>query len=174
MRGPLVFGCLLLILALEAGAQKLGTTPGYTEYEIKAAFTLHLMSFISWPNSEQPNSLCVVDENGVYGALEVLLNARKAKDIALKRLLNTQDVEPCDLLFLGKDVELPALNHAQPLLTVGERTGFAEAGGMVELSRRAGRVELIINESELQHAGFSASSRLMSLATIVTPGVVRP
>ncbi len=174
MRGQLLTGCLLLILALEASAQRLSTTPGYTESEIKAAFTLHLISFISWPNSQQPNVLCVVDESGVHDALELLLNKREAKDISLRSLVDTRDVGPCDLLFLGSDVDLPAFDHTLPVLTIGERTGFAAAGGMVELSRRAGRVELIINESELQHAGFSASSRLMSLATIVTPGVVRP
>lgn len=174
MRGALLTGCLLLMLALQVGAQKLGATPGYTESEIKAAFTLHLITFITWPNNQQPNVLCVVDDDGVYGALELLLNKRKANDISLKDLVDTLDVETCDLVFLGGDVELPAPDHIQPLLTIGERSGFAAAGGMVELSRRAGRVELTINESELQHAGFSASSRLMSLATIVTPNEVRP
>lgn len=174
MRGALLTGCLLLILALQAGAQKLGATPGYTESEIKAAFTLHLMTFITWPNNQQPKVLCVVDDDGVYGALELLIDKRTAKDISLKSLVDTLKIKTCDLLFLGSDVELPTLDDTLPLLTIGERTGFAAAGGMVELSRRAGRVELTINESELQHAGFSASSRLMSLATIVTPKEVRP
>ena len=174
MKLNLLWLWFFLVAALEVSAQGSGTTPGYTESEIKAAFILHLMSFIRWPNNEQPNALCVVDKDGVFASLEELINKRASHNITLKVLVDTQEMSTCDLLFMGQDVSLPSSTPLQPLLTIGERTGFAASGGMVELKRHAGRVELIINDSELQHAGFSASSRLMSLATIVTPGVASP
>ena len=179
MRSALLYLCFFLVGVLEANAQGAGTTPGYTEPEIKAAFVLHLIGFITWPDAHEPSVICITEESNVQGALAALLKGRAGTDLTLKILVDEQDLQSCDLLFLSDEAKLPVLTlpvltDVTPLLTIGETLGFADSGGMVELRRRAGRVELIINVSELQYAGFSASSRLMSLATIVTPGVRQP
>lgn len=174
MRSALLYLCFFLVGVLEANAQGAGTTPGYTEPEIKAAFVLHLIGFITWPDAHEPSVICITEESNVQGALAALLKGRAGTDLTLKILVDEQDLQSCDLLFLSDEAKLPVLTDVMPLLTIGETLGFADSGGMVELRRQAARVELIINVSELQYAGFSASSRLMSLATIVTPGVRQP
>ena len=174
MRRLSIFLILLLTSALEVNAQGSGTTPGYTEPEIKAAFILHLMGFITWPDNHSPSALCTVGNSNVYDALSVLVTEGQSSNLTLENLDNEQDFAPCDLLFFSQDDAVPDLTAVNSILTISEAAGFAAAGGMVELRRRSGRVELIINGSELQHAGFTASSRLMSLATVVTPGVARP
>ena len=174
MRRTLLHLCVFLISVLEANAQGSGTAPGYTEPEIKAAFVLHLIGFITWPDAHEPSAICMTKESNVQGALAALLKGRAGTNLSLKILVDDQDLQSCDLLFLNDEAKLPVLTDVAPLLTIGETLGFADSGGMVELRRQAGRVELIINVSELQYAGFSASSRLMSLATIVTPGVRKP
>ena len=174
MRWAFLYLCCFLMSALEVTAQGSGTTPGYTEPEIKAAFILHLMGFITWPNAQDPSAICMTKTNAVHEALASLLNGREDANLTLKVLADEQDLQSCDLLFLSDDEKAPRFTEAAPLLTIGEAEGFADSGGMVELRRQAGRVDLIINVSELRHAGFSASSRLMSLATIVTPGVMQP
>lgn len=174
MRRTLLHLCVFLISVLEANAQGSGTTPGYTEPEIKAAFVLHLIGFITWPDAHEPRAICMTEESNVQGALAALLKERAGTDLTLQVLVDDQDLQSCDLLFFNDEAKLPVLTNVAPLLTIGETLGFADSGGMVELRRQAGRVELIINVSELQYAGFSASSRLMSLATIVTPGVRKP
>lgn len=174
-RAALYFCCFLLFsFQVGAGAQSSSATPGYTEPEIKAAFIFHLMGFVSWPNSNDPSGLCFSDRNAVYVAFASLLHKREANDFTLKISADEAGLVGCDLLFLSKKFMLPLSTRSKPLLTIGESPGFAQRGGMIELKRNAGRVELLINNSELQRAGFSASSRLMSLATVITTGVEAP
>jgi hypothetical protein len=56
------------------------------------------------------------------------------------------------------------------VLLVGDRAGFAETSGMVEFRRVSNRIRLLVNPGNLENGGLKASSRLLSLATIVGEG----
>jgi hypothetical protein len=56
---------------------------------------------------------------------------------------------------------------ASSILTVGEMSGFASRGLMVNFVTDAGTVHFEINEKAAQRAGLKISSKLLRLATLV-------
>jgi hypothetical protein len=145
-------------------------TPGYTEPEIKAAFVMHLTGFMTWPESRRPKVVCATQVGATFNALENLLRARQGTTIELRVIGPGKDSDNCDLLFYGTDDEIPSYSSLRKgQLTVGDLSNFALDGGMVELRRSANRMRLIINRRALAYGGFTASSRLLSLATLVDP-----
>jgi hypothetical protein len=53
-------------------------------------------------------------------------------------------------------------------LTVGESEGFAVRGGMVNFTVEGGKVRFEINRHAADRAGLKISSKLLSLANVVT------
>jgi hypothetical protein len=55
-----------------------------------------------------------------------------------------------------------------PILTVGELPGFAPHGGIIGFVMEEGRVRFEINPKAAKRAGLTLSSKLLSLAKVVT------
>lgn len=165
---------LAVLGANDLGAQS-AVTPGYTESEIKAAFILHLMGFVHWQDGRMPSTVCMTEEDATYQAFGALLEAKNNQSVVLMALAPGEEFAPCDLLFISSVTEasMPPYTH-EDLLTVGDSAGFAESGGMIEFRRAASRVGLVVNSNALGAAGLSASSRLLSLATVVPGRVASP
>ena len=53
-------------------------------------------------------------------------------------------------------------------LTVGETEGFAVLGGIINLTVEGNKVHFEVNQLAAQRAGLKISSKLLSLAKIVT------
>lgn len=173
--------CLLSIFLLAAA---LGTSdlaaqsparPGFTEAEIKAAFISHLLGFISWQDQRLPSIVCVVRADATSRALTSILGAKKGLSAELRVVGSREKSRDCDLLYLNEGtMDLPDWQPQENLLTVGDTAGFAEGGGMVEFQRIANRIGLIINTRALDAAGLTASSRLLSLASVLAPSAAAP
>ena len=160
--------------ATDVGAQS-ALTPGYTESEIKAAFIFHLMGFVHWQGGRQPSMVCMTQQDETYRAFGSLLEAKNNQSVVLMATATDEEIASCDLLFISSEVEAPIPEYVQEdLLTVGDSAGFAENGGMIEFRRVANRVGLVVNSNALGAAGLSASSRLLSLATVVSGRVASP
>jgi hypothetical protein len=56
------------------------------------------------------------------------------------------------------------------VLTVGESDGFGQHGGIVNLLLSGGRIRFEVNAHAAERAHLQISSRLLSLATIVSDG----
>jgi hypothetical protein len=54
-----------------------------------------------------------------------------------------------------------------PVLTVSDRKGFAESGGIIELYVDGGRVRFAINVDAVERSGLRLSSRLLGLAKVI-------
>lgn len=170
MRAFIPLRSVLLLIALGATglAAQPAATPGFTEPEIKAAFLSHLMGFVSWPEQQQPKTVCVEQHDATARALDGILAARVDDRVELINLASAEELPACDLLYMnsGTTEVVDGLFHLG-VLTVSDTSGFAQQGGMVEFQRRANRIALIINTSALQEAGLTASSRLLALATVI-------
>jgi len=77
----------------------------------------------------------------------------------------------CNLLFLaGGSESLPTENATNMnVLTVSDMPDFAYNGGMVELTRTQNRVALTVNTGATAAASIQLSSRLLALATVISP-----
>jgi hypothetical protein len=149
------------------------------EHEVKAAFLYHFAQLVEWPESAggpgEPFVVAVVGEDPFGPALEALAGKSvRARPIEVRRYSSAgamDGVRP-QLLFAGGDAEAVdralAAVEGQPVLTVGERAGFAERGGMIGFRvTPEGRVGFDINLRRAERAGLKMSSQLLKLARIV-------
>ena len=112
--------------------------------------------------------------NNPFGNTTEALTSKtfNGKRIAIRQLASPGDAAGCQIVFIS-DAEkanlsqlLPQLQRL-PVLTVGESEGFAETGGMINLSSDKNKVRLEINPDAAQKAGLTISSQLLKLATLV-------
>jgi hypothetical protein len=95
------------------------------------------------------------------------------RPLAVLRLQEPEDVEPCSVLFVSAsesarlDLILAALS-GRSVLSVSDMDGFVRRGGMVGFVLRDGRVRLRIDAMRASEAGLSISSKLLRVAELVT------
>ena len=149
------------------------------EDKIKLAFTYNIARFVTWPERESADAttfrLCVMGREAYRIAADNLVDRRVGTlPIAVVSIEQPADAPgQCDLLYLPSDADdayadaLVTEIGAEPVLTVSDTPGFAELGGIVELTRRSDRVAMRINVEASRRAGLTISSQLLSLATLV-------
>jgi len=175
IRVCLLMLCLLISIGLPADICA-GTVK---EYSVKAALVLNFARFTDWPTdafADSPETfiICVVGDNAVWEAFAGIEGKGvKGRRIVVKRVRRMRKFCVCDLLFVsGSDRHrLPKIFAAvegKPVLTIGEMTGFTEAGGIVNLIRTENRITFEVNPDAAQQAGLKISSRILKLATIVS------
>ena len=57
-----------------------------------------------------------------------------------------------------------------PVLTVSDRRGFSEWGGIIEMYIESGRMRFAVNVDAAEHSGLRLSSRLLGLAKVIRNG----
>lgn len=146
------------------------------ERDVKAAFILKLVNFVQWP-SDGRNELVVgfVGADATGDALQRLANGKSVngKQIVIRRLGPDDDLKACQVVFVGTDERkntpavLERLRGAS-VLTVGEADGFGQHGGIVNLLLNEGHIRIEVNSHAAERAHLQISSRVLSLATIVS------
>ena len=148
------------------------------EYSVKAALVFNFARFTDWPldtlvDSPKIFSICVVGDGTILDAFAGV-NGKYIKGcrIVVKRVRRMQKSDTCNLLFIsGSDRSiLPKIFAAvegKPVLTIGEMSGFTEAGGIINLVKTENRIKFEVNLKAAQQAGLKISSRILKLATIV-------
>lgn len=150
------------------------------EYEIKAAFIYNFAKFVEWPREDAGNTgpitIAVVGKDPFGEALDLLkektIGTRK---IEVKRFTRVDDIAKCHILFVSAS-ENHRLSHILKItekwhaLTVGDVTGFARSGGIINFTVIGDKVRFEINVDAAHRAGLKISSQLLKLATIVREG----
>jgi hypothetical protein len=144
--------------------------------QLKAAFLLNFARFTEWPAiaADAPLVLCVMGDDLVLEALGTAARGQRvaAHQLQVTRLVDQGLWKGCHLIFVGGTEQprttalLDAIRTA-PILTVSDRTRFAESSGMIELFPKDGRMGFAVNVDALQRVGIRVSSRLLALARIV-------
>ena len=122
-----------------------------------------------------PIEFCAIKDNPVISALKLLMASPKAANtsVNLTMISDPAEVVECDYVFIDSASEesAPAIiagAHGRAILTVSDIDGFAGMGGMIELKRNLNRVKVLISVDALNAHGLRASSKLLSLATIIS------
>jgi hypothetical protein len=172
-----VAGLLATLLAAAAPSRALASE---LEYQIKAEFMERFTRFIDWPEvsfpaPDAPFVFCTVGEASLGGPLERMAKERKAKGrpIVVRRMTSPSQPEGCHLLFIAQSEQeslREILSHVvgKPILTVGDTSGFASAGVMINFFAERDFVRFEINMSAAREAGLKVSSKLLKLGRIVT------
>ena len=150
-----------------------GRAESAAESSVKAGFILNFAKFTEWPATQPDNAplrICALGVDPLAGNLQ-LLDGRQAqgREIHTRSPAAPPEWHGCHVLFVPQaehsafDAVLRSIGDA-PVLTIGDSAGFVEAGGVIGLKLRAGRLRFDINLAAAKRAGLTISSQLLRLA----------
>jgi hypothetical protein len=149
------------------------------EYEIKAAFLVNFMQFVTWPpnsftNADAPFCIGVLGEDPFGPALDQTVQGETVNHhkVIVQRCQRIEDCKDCQMVFVSRSEEknLPAILarlDSGPVLTVSETRGFARLGGIINFYREGNKVRFEINPTVAQRDRLKISAQLLSLGKIV-------
>lgn len=158
------------------GEENVYATSLEKEYKLQAAFILNFAKFSSWPPSSDNKEFFTILFLGDEAVHEVFksLGSRKisGKKIKLVHAKNNKDGENPQLIFISKsynkDVKTVLSNYTdKPVLTVSDKTAFAQSGGIIEFVNINNRLGFIINLTQAKTSGITLNSSLLNLAVKV-------
>lgn len=160
--------CLFLSLARPSQAAEQSLVD--REYQLKTAYLLHFAELAEWPDAK-PVTICLLGNSPLRAYLSVL-EGREVRDQTLHvRLLDTDGVDGCKILFLGgaSGLSKSLLTQAQSqhILLVGDYEGFARNGGMIQFALKNNKLKLTVNLASVKQAGLRLSSKLLRMAEIL-------
>ena len=157
--------------ALAAGGAR--AADSLEQARVKAAFVLNFMKFTAWPEPRTADAgtltLCATDGHPLAGQLHEL-EGRDVRGLGVRLVHHGgDDIRSCDVVFVAAaDAStLQALQRAtaaRPILTISDRAGFIDHGGMIEMKLVNGRTRFDINLAAARAAGLTLSSQLLKLA----------
>ena len=168
-----------LVVATLAAAQLPGPARGTErdsalEYRVKAAFLYNFAKFVEWPAQDTgPIVLGVLGQDPFGAVLDRTVEHKtiNGRPVLIRRFANMPHGKECHIVFVGTSEKarfadiLPKL-ASFGILTVGERRGFLQAGGIVDFVVEDNNVHFEINPEAVRHAGIHISSNLLKLSRI--------
>lgn len=145
-----------------------------SEEGLRVAFVYNFLKFIEWPGLKGAQfTLCALGAQGVTRrSLEQLDNKLHQQQSIRIIYIDTvneiaQHINSCQLLYVpntGADMPLPQPFPAGVLLVVDEADANDARVGIALLRTTDNRIEFVMNEQAIQHAGVKVSSQLLKLA----------
>ncbi|MEO5368323.1 MAG: YfiR family protein [Magnetococcus sp. WYHC-3] len=175
LRILLAFLCALCCLA--SATLLAGDTDNDLEYAFKSAVLAKLVRFVEWPVESAPVdtvTLCLAGPDPFGRSLEVL-SQKQVKGMRLQvRSLGEapRSLDGCHLVFFNMDSRsgktLLERCEERGVLSVGDRPGFLEAGGMVHLQLVERKIQISVNRSAVERSPLHVSALIYQLARVVT------
>jgi YfiR/HmsC-like len=140
---------------------------------------LNFTKYVEWPDAafeqaDAPITIGVVGENHFGEDLKKSVEGKSVngRKIIIVPLETESDWSKCRILFISGSekkrlAEIMAKVGTLPVLTVGETEQFTQQGGMVNFTRKDGKVRLEINLTAAEKAKVGISSKLLSVADVV-------
>jgi hypothetical protein len=163
-----------MLIAAPCGATGIDDTA--SDVAVKAAFLYNFAKFTEWPALPPGATLvvCIVGNDRIAAAVGDTVRGQSISGHALEvqRSSDSRTWRGCHLLFIADD-ETPrsaaGLGEvaALPVLTVGDRRGFAQASGIIEFFLDSGRMRFAINVDAVERSGLRLSSHLLGLAKVI-------
>lgn len=151
------------------------------EYEVKSAYLYNMALFTDWPTHALGPvggfvNVCVIGPDP-FGPLLTPLESKRIQNrpVRVLRLSAGADAQVCHVAFVAlsdKDrlIQVLAPLRHLPVLTVGESASFIDAGGIIRLVPRTGRIGFQISRQAIRDSGLQVSAKLLRLAELVEPG----
>ena len=158
------------------------------EYEIKAAYLYNFGKDVEWTDAPEPGMeasapflIGIVGTNPFGKALADVAKAKQlgGRKIVIYELRAIDDYRPSQMLFFPENTPdslvsiVIARVKSAPTLPIGERSGFATAGGNVNFYVEANNIKFEINPDAASKRGLRISSKLLQLGRIVSASASR-
>ncbi len=153
--------------------------PRLTEYQVKAAVVFNLAKFTAWPETafNRSTDSMIIGVVGVSRVIELLEesvdgNRIHGRKVAIEHINEGADVPDCHILFIGSLTDESITDiidslSGKSILTISDGSGFANNGGMIELTVKNSKVRFIINLRSIKESGLAVSSQVIKLAEII-------
>ncbi len=169
----LVLTILLAMLVRTAAAQSA------TEYQVKAAFLFNFAKFVEWPadafpNADAPLQICVLGQDPFGRDFEQVIEDKAVNGHRLE--VAHPDGVPqsraCQILFIASSEKQRVRGILRDLvgasvLTVGDTSGFATMGGVINFVLDENRVRFEINVKAAERSHLRLSARLLTVAKLI-------
>jgi hypothetical protein len=151
------------------------------EYQIKAAFLVNFMQFVTWPpsaftNADAPFCIGVLGEDPFGPSLDQTVQGETVNHhkIMVQRARRIEECKDCQMIFVSRSEEknlagILAKLDSGPVLTVSETRDFARRGGVINFYLEGKKVRFEINPTVAQRDKLKISAQLLSLGKIVEP-----
>lgn len=174
---PLGHRCLLGLFLLALGCWPAKAES--REYQIKAAFLVNFIQFVTWPtsafvNEDAPFHIGVLGNDPFGLALDQTVQGETVnhRKIVVQRVQHIEDCKDCQMIFVSRSEEknltaILAKLDSGPVLTVSETRNFAQRGGVINFYLEGNKVRFEINPVAAQRDKLKISAQLLSLGKIV-------
>ncbi len=155
------------------------SAPPSAEYQLKAALIYKLSKFVGWPESASAGNqgafkVCVLGDDPFGSALDALESrTNNGLPIRIHRFAQSDAIDPqCRILFISESKqpfvgEIVEKLQRLPILTIGDMSGFAREGGMMQLTRQGKRIEFTVNPRRAKQAGLEIAASLLEIAEVL-------
>ncbi len=167
---------LTIFLTPHLAAQNPSKPPSAPEPVLKAALLMKILPFIQWPtntfaSTNDPIVIVVVDATDIHDQLRKYTASQPIGGHPVVVHRSLADSEQVHVLFVGREhrrglEDLTPRIADRPVLTVGEQTGFAENGGIINILVKDQRPSLEISREAASRVGIRFSSNLALLKSI--------
>ncbi|MCG8313055.1 MAG: YfiR family protein [Pseudomonadales bacterium] len=148
------------------------------EYALKAAYIYNFTKFMDWPNeafktSDASLNICIDGELPAKSILtELQSRTTQGRPLRVFAIDDTANIAHCHIIYFRKAAKkqvrrVLTLIGNNPVLTVGEYSGFAEEYGVVEFAVVNGRIRLFINHQRAKSCGIVISAQLLEIASVI-------
>ena len=163
---------ITLVIILPLTLSQLSTAQSPTKTEIEAVFIYKFLNFIEWPETGDTDSftICTIGNSDMNSAINMIEQKdHKGMKIKLRKKVQENDINNCRVIFFGEvdnNYFKNTINFSteNSILTIGDKNGFIESGGMINFIFDDNRVNFEINQKNADRAGLKISSKLLRLA----------
>jgi hypothetical protein len=173
-----LIGLAFGLLALVASAQE---RPAISEAEqqVRAQFVYNFANFVEWPDdafasATAPIKICLFGEVDFAPYLYSFSGTRIGdRPLLVQKADEMEQIRAgCHILYVGQDerVRLPTFwQEIQYIyvLSIGDRQGFADKGGIINILRTRDRVQFDVNIENALLNGLFLDSDLLALARVI-------
>ncbi|HEY9203162.1 MAG TPA: YfiR family protein [Sulfurimonas sp.] len=142
---------------------------------MQAVFFSKFAKFIEWPQENKESFvITIIDENPFENQLETLYEGKQinSKPVKIRYAKKLEELDGSDIVYITVTnplfaKEIIAYSQANSILSISDQRGFAQRGGIIQLSFVARKAHLVINHEASQASGIKISSSLLAIAAQV-------
>jgi len=150
-----------------------------TEYQVKAAFLFNFAKFVEWPadafpGADAPLQICVLGQDPFGHEFEEMIADKtvNAHRIEIIHPSGVPQAKACQVIFVASSERQQAREILRGLrgasvLSVGDTSGFAKMGGIINFVLDDGRVRFEVNVKAAERAHLKISARLLTIAKLI-------
>lgn len=172
----------LFLLALMLCAGAIAQTPEAlreAEQQVRAQFVYNFANFVEWPDeaffdAEAPIKTCLFGKVDfapyLYTFAGTLIGTRS---LVVQEANEVDEIRTgCHILYVGQDERVRLPNFWQQIqyiyvLSIGDRHGFTDKGGIINILRTGDRVRFDVNIENALINGLFLDSDLLALARVI-------